>query len=172
MGVLRPDVYLRSVCDLDPEQDLVNRGIKGRLLDMDNTLRPRDTAVVPPSVRAWLDRVQAAGIRCCILSNSFKESTAQDGAELGIPVVMKALKPLPFAYPKALRLLGCGPKETMAVGDQLSTDVWGANLCGIISVLVEPQCSLDLGHTAQIRKIERMILGSLVPRESPSAPRE
>ena len=49
-------------------------------------------------------------------------------------------------------------KEVVFIGDQIFTDIWGANRAGIISILVSP---IDKKEEIQIilkRKLENLIL--------------
>ena len=68
------------------------------------------------------------------------------------------MKPLPKGYYDACRALGASKNRTVAIGDQMSTDVIGAHVVGMKAFLVQPLVEQDLAHTLVIRKIERKIL--------------
>ena len=128
--------YVASV-DLIDVGALAAVGVRLVLLDRDNTCVPRDTRVAPPAVREWLGRLRAAGIATCMLSNNFHSGeVAASACELGCPVVDHAMKPAPFSVWVAMARMGVGPEQTVIVGDQVFTDVLGANLTGLDSILV------------------------------------
>lgn len=171
MPFIKPDRYFSAVTAIDPQADLAAAGVRAVLLDMDNTLVARDTHDMPASVRAWLDALPAFGITACLFSNNWHETPFQWGKRLGLPVVAKACKPLPFAYGKALRVLNAQMNDAAplrrsqvaCIGDQLSTDVWGAHVAGMRAYLVEPLTSVDLKHTVIVRKAERALLAGMKP---------
>ncbi|MGI6216435.1 MAG: YqeG family HAD IIIA-type phosphatase [Coriobacteriales bacterium] len=158
MALFKPDEYLSSIDKIDLDE-LASSGIRCLFVDIDNTLRPRDTRVVPKPALEWLDAAGEAGIGVMLVSNNWHASALSFAESLGLPVIHKAMKPLPFAYMIAMRRMGVGRRESAAVGDQLLTDILGAHLCGMKAIMVEPQTSVDLKHTAVMRKIERALLG-------------
>jgi len=79
--------------------------------------------------------------------------------------VPNALKPLPFGFLRALRLLGTKRSETVVIGDQVFTDVLGAKLLGLRTVLTEPIVAHDFPLTRGLRFLER-----LVYKRTPPAP--
>ena len=62
-------IALRSVCDITPHL-LEKLGVRGLLLDIDNTLTTHDNPVPAPGVEAWVAGMQAAGISLCLVSNN------------------------------------------------------------------------------------------------------
>lgn len=160
--MLRPDLYFTSVHAIDLD-DLRRRGVRHLLVDLDNTLLPRDTNVVPDDLREWARLVGREGFSVCLVSNNWHERVKAVADELGFGLVPKALKPLPFAFRKALRVLGGEPGEAAVVGDQVFTDILGGNLAGMTTVLVEPLSTTDLPHTLVLRLIERRVLADREP---------
>jgi HAD superfamily phosphatase (TIGR01668 family) len=141
MAFFTPDDYLNSVLCINPE-DLVEQGISIVLLDIDNTLVPRDTHVLSMEVKAWVARLGDRGIRACLLSNNWLKVVFAYAEELAIPLVYKAMKPLPFAYLRALRKVNRQKGEkVLVVGDQLMTDVLGAHVLRFRAILVTPQAT-------------------------------
>ena len=49
-------------------------------------------------------------------------------------------------------------KNIASVGDQIFTDVWGANRCKMFSILVKPVAKKDLWMTRFKRPIENLII--------------
>ena len=158
MGLFRATRYVASLPLLDVDE-LVADGVRLVLLDRDNTCVPRDAAEPTAEVMAWLDRAREAGLKLCLVSHNFHSSQLRGSAEhMGVDVVDHAMKPLPFALVRAMRLMGSVPGETVMVGDQVFTDVVAGNLAGVRSVLVRPQSRRDLWYTHVFRVFERLAL--------------
>ncbi len=154
MALVRASRYVASV-DLIDVDELVEQGIRCVLVDRDNTLVPRDVKVAPPEVSAWLDRLRAANIAVCMVSNNFHTDAVCDSAKaLGLPVVHHAMKPMPVAPWLAMKKMGVPAEQTVLVGDQLFTDVMAGNLAGVQTILVRPQSRTDLWYTHLFRVVE------------------
>lgn len=160
--MLSPDYYLKSVHSIDLGE-LSEAGIDTLLVDLDNTLLPRDTNVVPEDLRAWAARLEAAGFKVCLVSNNWHARVVAVASELGFELVPKAVKPLPFAFLIALRKLGSTRRSAVVVGDQMFTDVLGGKLLGMKTVLVAPLSDTDLPHTLALRRMERLLLAGREP---------
>ena len=156
MALLRPSHRLPHVCDIDLDV-LESRGVEGLLVDLDNTLLPRDTGVIPPDVASWIG-VVSQRFAICLVSNNWHDRVHEVAAELGLPLVAKAVKPLPFAFLKALRTLDVRPRRCAVIGDQLFTDVIGGNLIGALTIMVDPLSESDLPHTLLLRRLEARIM--------------
>lgn len=163
MGLFEPDRYYSSVASIDVEWDLARLHLSHAFLDVDNTLRRRDTGEVPLAVRSWLHQAHQKGIKLCLLSNNFHDDVYELAHELDLPIVAKAMKPLPFGFKRALRLLDATPEESVMIGDQLFTDVVGAHVVGMQAYLVRPLVDADLKHTLFLRRIEERLLGNTDP---------
>ena len=127
-----------SVTQIRPEA-LAARGIRLVLADLDNTLAPYHVEEPAPEIIQWKDELEARGIRLFLLSNSRKPGRAQRFAEkLGIPCQGHSGKPKKAGYLRAMERMGREPRETAMVGDQIFTDILGANNAGVVPLLVEP----------------------------------
>ncbi len=127
-----------SVTAIDPEA-LARRGVRLVLADLDNTLVPYKVTEPPAEVVAWKEALEEQGIQLFLLSNSRKPGRAQRFAEkLGIPYQGHSGKPRKVGYLRAMERMGCTPRETVMVGDQIFTDTLGANNAGVTPLLVEP----------------------------------
>lgn len=157
MELLTPDISFDRVEDITAEF-LEQRGFTALLLDVDNTLVSRATGTIEESVLAWIEEIKAAGIACCLISNNWHKTVFAHAETLGIPIVYKAMKPLPLAYIKAMVKIGAHRANTVVVGDQLFTDILGARLCVIPCILVKPLSTTDLWYTKLFRKAEDVIL--------------
>ncbi len=135
---LIPKAVCTSVTQLEP-QALRSKGVRLVLADLDNTLAPYRVLEPSPEITAWRDALAAEGITLFILSNSRKPGRAQTYAQhLGVPFQGHSGKPKRAGYLKAMERMGCRPEETIMVGDQIFTDILGANNAGVASILVEP----------------------------------
>ncbi len=155
--MLAPDLQVASVADIDPAW-LRERGVRGVLIDSDDTLVPGDDGPISPDALAWLDELHAAGVRVAILSNGTSGRIAALGERLGVPAFAMAGKPFGFAFRRALEAIGTTPDTTAMVGDQLFTDVLGARWAGLTSVLVAPLTPGRHRHTRVARRLERWVL--------------
>lgn len=163
MGLLDPERYFSRVSAIDVARDVVGKGYSCVLLDIDNTIRSRADHQVPRDVRTWLVRLREAKVAVCLLSNNFHANAGELAAELGVPIVAKALKPLPHGFTLARRKVGGSHASTVMVGDQLSTDVLGAHLAGLPAYLVCPLAEEDLKHTMAVRALERVFIADREP---------
>ena len=168
MSLFQPDRYFSRITAIDIKGDLLLAGYTNVLLDIDNTLRSRETGDIPRDVGVWLGKARDAGVRFCLLSNNWHDDVFDFAKGLDLPIVAKACKPLPFGYLRAERELGCKRADTVAIGDQLLTDVVGADLAGIAAYMVMPLVDVDLKHTVALRVIERGLLGSREPEPVPA----
>jgi HAD superfamily phosphatase (TIGR01668 family) len=162
MSPLSPDRFYSSVAAIDMAE-LRQRGVRHLLVDLDNTLLPRDTAELSEEARAWVAQVREEGFSLCLVSNNWHERVNAVAADLGVDLVARALKPFPFAFRRGMRLLGATPATTAVVGDQVFTDILGGRIVGAFTVLVQPLSRSDLPHTLLLRLIERWVLADREP---------
>ena len=142
---------------------LLAEGVRFLLLDVDGTLLTHGDAEVPENVRAWIDEAKAAGLTLCIISNTRRPARLAKIAEsVGVPYLIGAgqdKKPSPALYRKALAQFGHEARHALMVGDQVFTDVWGANRAGIGSILVLPRSRKEfIGTRLLIRPLEAIVL--------------
>jgi len=155
---VHPDYVAHRVTDVQPEE-LLELGISGVILDLDNTLTLWNSDEVTPEVRAWVDQVRAAGLQACVVSNAVTTLRVCVVADaLGIPWVTRALKPLPFGFRRGMRLMRTTPATTAVIGDQMFTDIWGGNRLGLFTILVDPISPHEAFFTRLIqRSLERLV---------------
>jgi HAD superfamily phosphatase (TIGR01668 family) len=154
---LAPDLYFTSVHAIDLD-GLWSSGVRVLLLDLDNTVLPRDTNVVPDTSKSWVAELKERGFKVCAVSNNWHERVRVVAAELGVEIVDHAVKPLPFAFLRALARVDGRTREAAVVGDQLFTDILGGKLLGMRTVLVQPLSTADLAHTLLLRRLEAIVL--------------
>jgi len=125
---------------------------------------------VPPEVAEWVRAARRLGFSVVLVSNNWSERVTKVGAHLGVPTVPRAMKPLPAAFLRALRVLGTPRRQTIVVGDQLLTDVLGAKLMGMRAILTEPLSEHGFITTRMMRVIERVVLRLAGIRPAKGAP--
>ncbi len=156
MDSFRPDAYAPTLAAVD-RAGLWNDGVRGIVLDLDNTCCAYHQPELAPGVADWVRAARADGFALVLLSNNFAERVAAVAAQLDVPAVPNALKPLPFGFLRAVRLLGTPRRATVVIGDQLFTDVLGAKLLGVRAVLTEPLVPVDFPLTRVLRLLERLL---------------
>ena len=154
MSVFRPDYIFEKTTKITPEF-LKGKGIKYLLLDVDNTLTTHNNPEPSPGIDSWLADMRANGIGMMIISNNNKDRVAPFAARLGLPFASMACKPLPFKYTKGMKMLGGNKNNTAMVGDQIFTDVMGANLSGMKCLMVLAILEEDGAGFKFKRKLEK-----------------
>mgnify|MGYP003292942507 CR=1 FL=1 len=119
-------------------EELKEMGIKAITLDADNTSSYDRTTNPIPGAKEWVDSIKNAGIKVILLSNAKKKRAIILADQYEIPVIGLSCKPLPFGYIRAVLKLRVKPSEICMVGDQLFTDIMGANLMGFKSIYCYP----------------------------------
>lgn len=135
---LIPQGVFRSIYHID-KGELVRQGIKLLLADLDNTLACYGQREPDRQLYHWVQDLKEHGIQVFILSNSRKPDRVSTFAgALGVPFRGRAYKPSRRGFLAALEQMGCRAEEALMVGDQIFTDILGANRMGIRAYLVEP----------------------------------
>lgn len=164
MQTFLPDMYQKSVYSINYEL-LKNAGIKIILFDLDNTITPLHSTNPSKKTKELFDMIKDMGIRPVIISNASKKRVEPFKDELVVDASYRSLKPLKYKYKKILKIYSVKPNEVAAVGDQLITDIWGANKMEITSILVNPMSSEDLTATKFNRFFERIIINYYTKRK-------
>jgi len=120
--------------------ELIQAGIGGIILDLDNTIVSEDDRLLSPGAEAWLQRARAGGLAIFILSNGRRAQRFQYWSRrLGIDGIYNARKPSPCVFRRAIALMGLTAQRVLVIGDSWHTDVLGARLAGCACIQV---CSL------------------------------
>lgn len=152
-----PDQHVQNILDITPEM-LVERGVKGIITDLDNTLVEWDRPEATPELIKWFTSIKEKGILITIVSNNTQHRVKSFSDPVGIPFIYSARKPMTKAFKRALKDMKLKNQEVVVIGDQLLTDVLGGNRLGLHTILVVPVASSDGFWTRFNRKIERIIL--------------
>lgn len=162
MPILAPTLFHTAVTKIDLDA-LSASGIKVLLIDIDNTILPRDTGQMADELSAWSKSLLERGFKVCLVSNNWHDHVKRIADSLGFDMVPKALKPLPFGFLKAMDRAGGSRDSTAVIGDQIFTDILGGNLLGMTTVLVLPLSESDLPHTLVLRRLEKLVLNGRRP---------
>ncbi len=161
---LYPDLYLDSVKNINAEL-LKKNNIKGLILDVDNTLIDYYKNLVNGAEK-WCEELKNEGIKCIIVSNSHNKDKISTVAEkLNIDYIMFAKKPFKTGFKKALKELELDAGSVAVVGDQLSTDIWGAKRMKMFSILVKQVDKKDIFVTKVKRPIENAIIRNYLKKK-------
>ena len=137
MNKLYPNAVARRVWQITP-QLLNSWGVKGLILDIDNTLTTHNNPIPEPQVAQWLEDNRRAGIRMIVLSNNHPERVRPFAQALGLEFIADGAKPLKKGYQRCSQALGLPCEQLCMVGDQIFTDVLGGRRAGCRAVLVQP----------------------------------
>ena len=133
---IKPDCFCKKVSDIEIEK-LVRSGIKGLILDVDNTLISRKSPNLSEDVFDWVNNAHHY-FKIIILSNNSESKILRVAKPLNIQYIPWTLKPLTFFYKLALLKLGLNASEVCVIGDQVFTDIFGGKLIGAKSIYVKP----------------------------------
>lgn len=153
-----PDCYMNSTYEIDFDA-YYEKGYRGIIFDIDNTLVPHGAPADERS-RALFAHLKELGYQVVLLSNNKEPRVKMFNDVVKVSYIFKAGKPLVKNYLKAMEMMGTNKENTIFVGDQLFTDVWGAKRTGIHNVLVQP---IDKKEEIQIvlkRYLEKIVLAS------------
>ena len=151
-----PDRYVASTYVIDFEQ-LYEEGYRGLIFDIDNTLVPHG-APADKRATALFDRLKSIGFRCCLISNNQEPRVKMFNQDIGVDYVYNAHKPSTKNYVKAMEIMGTDKENSLFIGDQLFTDVWGAKRAGIRNILVKPIHPKEEIQIVLKRYLERVVL--------------
>lgn len=153
-----PDCYMKSTYDIDFDA-YYEKGYRGIIFDIDNTLVPHGAPADERSKKLFA-HLKELGYKVVLLSNNKEPRVKMFNDVVKVSYIFKAGKPLVKNYVKAMEMMGTNKENTLFVGDQLFTDVWGAKRTGIHNVLVQP---IDKKEEIQIvlkRYLEKIVLAS------------
>ena len=153
-----PDHMITSAYDI-PYEKLYEKGIRALIFDIDNTLTEHGKPATERTI-VLMERLKKIGFRVCLLSNNKEARVKMFNEPIQVDYIYKAGKPKRLGYEQAMEKMGSTTKNTVFIGDQLFTDVWGAKRTGIETYLVEP---IDKQEEIQIvlkRYLEKPILYS------------
>ena len=160
-ALLRPQEIARDINKIDFAA-LKAKGIRALILDIDDTLIPKEVNDIYPAVFEWVVARKEEGFRLCLTSNSRHPLRVKYiGDTLGLPAISMGFKPLPFAFRKSLEILKAKPEETAMIGDQLFMDILGANILKIYSIFIDHRKEEEFLVRKWMRQAEQWVLSKL-----------
>ncbi|MBP3544462.1 MAG: YqeG family HAD IIIA-type phosphatase [Lachnospiraceae bacterium] len=151
-----PTQYLDSTYKIDFEE-LYKSGVRGVLFDIDNTLVPHG-APADERAKQLFVRLKELGIGVCLISNNQLGRVKGFADSVGAAYIENAHKPSVKGYQAAMERIGCTTENTVFVGDQLFTDIYGANRTGIPTILVKPIHPKEEIQIVLKRYLEKIVL--------------
>ena len=151
-----PDEYLESTYKINFEE-LYRKGYRGIIFDIDNTLVPHGAPSDQKSEKLF-ENLKQIGFQCCLLSNNQYQRVSSFNEKIQVHFIENAHKPSRKNYLKAMELMGTSLENTLFVGDQLFTDVYGAKRVGIHNILVKPIHPKEEIQIVLKRKLEKIVL--------------
>lgn len=165
-----PDEYVASTYII-PFEKLYEEGYRGVIFDIDNTLVPHG-APADERARGLFQRLEKIGFASCLISNNQEERVKMFNKDIGTNYICNAHKPSTKNYIRAMEIMGTDRKNTLFVGDQLFTDVWGAKRTGIHNILVRPIHPKEEIQIVLKRHLEKLVLHSYERKKHRAADRK
>ncbi len=151
-----PEEYIDSTYSIDFKK-YYDMGYRGILFDVDNTLVPHGAPADAGAVKLFKE-LKDMGFATCLISNNKEPRVKPFADKVGTKYIYDAHKPSRKSYNRAFDLMDTGKEETMFVGDQIFTDVYGANRVGMYTILVKPIHKKEEIQIVLKRYLEKIIL--------------
>ena len=149
-------MYVHSAYAVDFSK-LYQKGYRALILDIDNTLVEHGAPATAEAI-AFFEKLREIGYATCIISNNHEPRVKSFADAVESDYIFDAGKPSRKGYEEAMRRCGSTKENTLFMGDQLFTDIWGAKRCGIRSILVKP-IKLDPEFQIRLKRLgEKIVL--------------
>ena len=156
--ILKPKVYVDSVYNIDLKKLKKIKNIKGIIVDLDNTLVAWGKKEVSQRIIDWVKEAKSLKFKLCIVSNTNSKRVAELAKIFNIPYHSKYFKPFSIAFNNGLKILDTKKTETVVIGDQIFTDIYGGNRLKLLTILVNPIVKKDSIGTFLHRNFEKFII--------------
>lgn len=157
-----PHAALDSLYEVDLEK-LKKSGKTLLLLDVDNTLLPWKSTEIPQATLDWVKQAKELGFELCILSNTRHPKRLHHLCEImEITYLRDKFKPNPRVFHMALEKFKVPAVQAIMIGDQLLTDVWGANRAGIDAIWIKPMARKEFIGTRVISRQFEWLIGQVL----------
>jgi len=137
INLVIPNCYAKDVYDIDYKK-LYKKGYRNIVFDIDNTILPVNEVGVPNELVVLFKKIKKIGFNICLVSNNKEERVLPPAKVLDVLYLHDAKKPTKVAFDNALKILKANVNNTIMVGDQMLSDIKGANAYGLYSILVAP----------------------------------
>ena len=151
-----PDIFAQSIYRID-YKSLKKKGIELIIFDLDNTIAPITEDTPSKEAKNLIFELKDMGFTCILMTNAKKERAEKFRNGLEIDSCARAKKPFKKNYEKILKIYKTEPSKVAMIGDQLITDVLGANKMDITSILVNRICPKEYLGTRINRRIEKKL---------------
>lgn len=151
-----PDEYIASTYII-PFETLYEEGYRGLVFDIDNTLVPHGAPADQRAVKLF-QRLREIGFQTCLISNNQEPRVKPFAKQVESHYVFNAHKPSTKNYKKAMEIMGTDLENTIFIGDQLFTDVYGAKRTGMRNILVKPIHPKEEIQIVFKRYLEKIVL--------------
>ena len=158
-----PDIYAKNIYNISYEK-LKERKIKCILFDLDNTMVLNKMDTPPKELQELFTRLEDMGFKIIIMSNSSKERLMNFKEKLNVDTAYLSFKPFKYKYKRIMKMFKLNECDVASIGDQIITDILGANRMGITSIFVEKLGEDTFFGTKINRFFERIILKKLNKR--------
>lgn len=159
-----PDKYYKSIFAIDYKK-LKKSKIKCLLIDLDNTIAPPSVKTPTKKVIDLFEELKDMGFKIIIFANCPRNRVEEFKKVLGVDASALSFKPNKDKYLRIMEIYKYKPQDICAIGDQLVTDVYGANKLDILSILVNPVSTKDNTVGKVTRKLENQIINKLKKNE-------
>ena len=156
MSLFKPKQILDRFTQLDID-DLKNRGFKAVFIDVDNTITAPGSGELTEEANKFINDISKVGLKPIIVSNNTKKRVEMFIGDSDVEYTYWAMKPLPFTFKRLAKKNGYDIRECVAIGDQLLTDILGANLSGCYGIYSKQLEEKDTPLTKINRRIEKLI---------------
>ena len=156
LGKFYPGEYMDSTYEIDFDR-LYGEGYRGIIFDIDNTLVPHGAPADERACKLFA-HLKELGYQCMLLSNNKEPRVKMFNDAVYVSYIFKAGKSKTANYKKAMEQMGTTTENTLFVGDQIFTDVYGANLAGIRTILVKPIHPKEEIQIVLKRYLEKIVL--------------
>lgn len=160
----KPTMYMKSIYHADFNK-IYEMGYRVLLIDLDNTLVPHDVSHPTNESVELISSLKKIGFKLVILSNNSEKRVSTFAKPLEVEYMFSTRKPLKFKYLKLVKDNNYKESEILCIGDQIMTDVFGANRLGYANMLVEPLAQKDILWTKPNRFMERFVYGNLEKKQ-------
>lgn len=152
--VFYPYEYIDSVFSIDYNK-LYDKGYRGIIFDIDNTLVHHGDDSIKEIDELFMT-IQKIGFKTLLLSNNDEERVKRFLKNIDSLYICDAEKPKVHNYLKAVEMMSIDKGQALFIGDQIFTDILGANKSGIANILVQfirAEGEKKIGKRRQIEKI-------------------
>lgn len=158
-----PKKYVRSIYSINLKK-YYKMGYRGILFDIDNTLVPHGAAATDKAIN-FFNKLRKIGFKFCLISNNKEERVKSFATAVDAPYICDAHKPSTKSYIDAMDIMGTDMEETIFVGDQLFTDVFGGNRANMYTILVRQINPKEEFQIVLKRYLEKVVLFFYVRRD-------